>query len=519
MDKQMGKVRRSGREARRATRAAPLARDMNPVRPGMEGGKYQLLGDHDVQRIHRAALDVLERIGIAGATESGIQIMTGAGARLTDTGRLTFPRSLVEDVIAGAGRRFPLYAQDPRHDMEPWGQKVYFGTAGAAVSIVDADTAEYRDSTVRDLYDIARTVDALEHIHFFQRAVVCRDVPDPLEMDFNTCYASVLGTSKHVGSSWGDAVSMKKSMEMLHAIAGGEKKWRERPFVSQSNCFVVPPLRFAQESCDCLELAVREGMPVLLVAAGQAGATAPASIAGAVVQEIAECLAGLVYVNAIRPGAPAIMGTLGFVSDLRTGAMSGGSPEQALFSAASVQISQFYDLTAGTVGGISDSKLPDGQAGAEKSCSHTLVGNTGANLIYESAGMLASLLGFSLEQLVIDDDIIGAVQRTIKGIDLSDEALSVETIASTCLEGPNHYLGSDQTLKRMQRDYLYPSLGDRSSPKEWVEKGSARYVETARRKLDAILDSNYPRHIPPQLDDELRRSFPVRLAIEATGRG
>ncbi len=512
----MSEMRRGGREARRVSRAAPLTKDMNPVSPGMQGGKYRPLSDLDVQRIHNAALDVLENIGLADATESGIEIMTAAGARLTDTGRLTFPRSLVEDVIAKAGRRFPLHGQDSRHDMEPWGQNVYFGTAGAAVSIVDADTAEYRDSTVRDLYDIARTVDALEHIHFFQRAVVCRDLADPLEMDFNTCYASVLGTSKHIGSSWGDVVAMKKSIEMLHVIAGGEKKWRERPFVSQSNCFVVPPLRFAQDSCHCLELAVREGMPVLLVAAGQAGATAPASIAGAVVQEIAECLAGLVYVNAIKPGAPAIMGTLSFVSDLRTGAMSGGSPEQALLSAAAAQISQFYDLSAGTVGGISDSKLPDGQAGAEKSYSLALVGNAGANLIYESAGMLASLLGFSMEQLVIDNDIIGAVQRTIKGIDMSDEALSMETIASTCLGGPNHYLGSDQTLQRMQRDYLYPSLGDRSSPKEWVSKGSPRYIESARRMLRAILDANYPRHIAPGLDAELRRKFRVRLAIEAT---
>ncbi len=112
-------------------------------------------------------------------------------------------------------------------------------------------------------------------------------------------------------------------------IAGGEDKWRARPFVSQSNCFVVPPLKFAQDACACLELAVHGGMPVLLLSAGQAGATAPAALAGAIVQEVAECLAGLVYVNAIKPGHPAIFGTWCFVSDLRTGAMSGGSPEQA----------------------------------------------------------------------------------------------------------------------------------------------------------------------------------------------
>ena len=108
----------------------------------------------------------------------------------------------------------------------------------------------------------------MEHIHFFQRAVVCRDLPDPFEMDFNTCYASVMGTSKHVGASWVDPAHLKASLEMLHMIAGGEDKWRARPFVSQSNCFVVPPLKFAQDACRCLELAVEGGMPVLLPVGG-----------------------------------------------------------------------------------------------------------------------------------------------------------------------------------------------------------------------------------------------------------
>ena len=150
------------------------------------------------------------------------------------------------------------------------------------------------------------------------------------------------------------------------------------------------------------------------------------------------------------PAPVAIFGPWPFVSDLRTGAMSGGSPEQALLSAACGQMAHFYDLTGGTASGMSDSKIPDAQAGMEKGINHALVGNAGANLIYEFAGMHASLLGFCLESLVLDNDIIGAVQRTIRGIEVSEEAISVETIRDVCLNGPGHYLGSDQTLKRMQ---------------------------------------------------------------------
>jgi trimethylamine--corrinoid protein Co-methyltransferase len=294
-------------------------------------------------------------------------------------------------------------------------------------------------------------------------------------------------------------------------IAGGEEKWRARPFVSQSNCFVVPPLKFAYDACLCLETAVRGGMPVLLLSAGQAGATAPAALASALVQEVAECLAGLVYVNAIKPGAPAIFGTWCFVSDLRTGAMSGGSPEQALLSAASAQMSRYYDLTGGTASGMSDAKLPDMQAGYEKAYNHALVGNAGANLIYESAGMLASLLGFSLEGLIIDNDVIGAVQRTIKGVEVSDESLSLETIRKVCLEGPGHYLGSDQTLQLMQREYIYPSIGDRTSPNQWVELGRPTIVEHAARKLGAILANHFPTHISDSVDAAIRERLPIRL--------
>src|SRR5690606_31333090 len=317
--------RRGGREARRALRAAPMADSVKPGRPGLESGKFKPLSEADIGKIHHAALDVLENIGLADAIPTCIEACTAVGAKLTDKGRLIFPRALVEDTIAKAARHFILPGQDPRHDMEPWGTKTYFGTAGAAVHIVDPVTGEYRESTVQDAYDIARIVDVLEHIHFYQRSVVCRDLPEPFDMDFNTCYTSVMGTTKHVGSSWVDVPQLEASLQMLHMIAGGEDKWRERPFVSQSNCFVVPPLKFATDACRCLEVAVHGGMPVLLLSAGQAGATAPASLAGAVVQEVAECLAGLVYVNALKPGAPAIFGTWCFVSDLRTGAMSGGS--------------------------------------------------------------------------------------------------------------------------------------------------------------------------------------------------
>jgi trimethylamine--corrinoid protein Co-methyltransferase len=185
-------------------------------------------------------------------------------------------------------------------------------------------------------------------------------------------------------------------LQILHVLAGGEDKWRERPFVSQSNCFVVPPMKFAEDACRCLEAAARGGMPVLLLSAAQAGATSPAALARRSRPAVAECLAGLVYINCVVPGAIAIWGPWPFVSDLRTGAMSGARASRRSSPQGCAQMGRFYDLTVGSAAGMCDSKMPDVQAGYEKGVTAGISAMTGINLLYNSAGIRASLLGFCL---------------------------------------------------------------------------------------------------------------------------
>lgn len=505
-------ARAGGRAARQALRAAPLAENLRPIRAGMPGGQYRPLTEAGMVRIHAAALDALEQIGLANAPKSGVEILTGAGAVQGDDGRIRFPRALVEDMLAVAARDITLCGRDPKHDLHLTGTNVHFGTAGAAVHIVDPVTNTYRDSTAQDLYDAARIVQNLDNVHFFQRAMVCRDVVDNFDMDVNTLYACCAGTTKHVGTSFSDPSHVKGCFDLIHMIAGGEAKWRERPFISNSNCFVVPPMKFAEESCIVMEDCVRRGMPVLLLSAGQAGATAPAPIALAIVQAMAECLAGVVYVNAIRKGAPAIFGTWPFVSDLRTGAMSGGSAEQALLSAGCAQMHRFYNLPGGAASGISDSKLPDMQAGWEQAITNVLAGLSGLNMCYEAVGMHASLLGFCLESLVMGDDILGQVLRCVRGIEVDEDSTSLDAMKAVCLGGPGHYLGSDQTLARMQTEYVYPVVGNRMSPKEWVEAGKPLLLDRAIARKNAILDK-----AGCQIDAEVDRA--VRAAFNIHFRG
>jgi trimethylamine--corrinoid protein Co-methyltransferase len=210
----------------------------------------------------------------------------------------------------------------------------------------------------------------------------------------------------------------------------------------------------------------------------------------------------------MAPGHPAIFGTWPFVSDLRTGSMSGGSAEQALLTAGCAQMHQFYRLPGGAAAGIADSKLPDMQAGWEQGISNVLAGLSGLNMVYEAVGMHASLLGFCLESLVLGDDMLGQVMRCVRGIDVTEDSVSIEAMRQVCLEGPGHYLASSQTLALMQTEYIYPEIANRMSPKEWAEADKPDLLRVARARMDRIL-SHSGSLIDPATDAAVRAKFQI----------
>ncbi|MAF18551.1 MAG: methyltransferase [Oceanospirillaceae bacterium] len=510
--------RSGGRSARLAERQAPLAEDIKPVHAGEIGGSYTPLTQADMEAIADNAFRILAEIGFGRATPHCIETCVNAGAEFGDDGRLRMPRDLVERSMAMAQKHMTLHGISPDHDLQLHGQRVHFSTAGAAVHIADPTSNSYRDPVTGDLYDMARIADQCEHIHMFQRTCVLRDIADPKDLDLNTLYESIMGTSKHIGTSFTAADHVEEGLQMLHMIAGSEAQWRARPFVSMSNCFVVPPMNFAEESLECLRVGVEGGMPVLLLSAGQAGATSPALLAGAVSQAWAECLGGLVYVNAIKPGAPAIIGTWPFVSDLRTGAMSGGSPEQGILSAACVQMGHYFDLPTGTACGMTDAKLPDFQAGSERAYTAAAAAMAGANVVYEAAGMYASLMGVCPESLLMDNDVLGACLRMTKGLKVDQQALSFDVIKDVCLNNKGHYLGSDQTLQVMQSEYIYPELGDRLSPNQWQEANTPVLLDKAITLKEKILSEYFPNHVDDTTDKAIRERFKIGISRTHIGR-
>jgi trimethylamine--corrinoid protein Co-methyltransferase len=479
----------------------------------MEGGRYRPLTAVDEKKIHQTILDVLENIGMGDPIPIVREHALKRGCFMNEHDRLCFPRGLVEDVIANTPKDIQFLGRDPKHDLEIGGQRVHTYGGGEAVNMLDPGASTYRPSTLADLYDAARLVDRMDNIHAFSRLVVPTEIEDQLACDISVAYTNVAGTTKHSALTFNDASHVQPTLEMLYAIAGGKKKFHERPFAHGGGCCVISPLRFGCDNSEvCIE-SIKFGAPVWVVMAPQAGATSPAALAGSVVQCVAEALASLLMIDVVEPGFPVIVGAWPFVSDLRTGSFTGGSGEEAVVSAAAAQMLNFYGVPSSVGAGMTDAKSPDCQAGYEKALAVALAAQAGCNNVSESAGMLGSLMALSLESMVIDNDMLGAVLRTVRGIEVNDETLSYHVMEQV-VHGEGHFLRTEQTLGLMRTEYEYPDLADRSTPGEWEAEGSPDIRERAGQRVKSILSTHYPEYIDPAIDRKIRDTYPILLPTE-----
>ena len=397
--------------------------------------------------------------------------LLAAGAEATGRGRIVFPSALVEEAIDRAAKKFVLHGRDEDRSIEVGGQKVYFGTGGAAVQTLDMDSGLYRPSTLKDLHDFTRLQDSLANVSWFTRCCIATDVADNFDLDVNTAYALIKNTTKPVATAFTLAEQIAPIVQMLDIAAGGEGAFSKRPFLKAHISPVISPMRFAEDAVDVVFGCIANNIPISCITAAQAGATAPATLAGFLAQSLAETLASLVMVHCIRPGHPMIFSNWPLVIDLRTGAFSGGSGESAVLNAASAQVSNWLGLPSGVASSMTDSKAIDAQYGAEKGITAMATALAGGNLIYESSGMTASLLGASFEGFVLDDEMHSNIYRALRGIEVSAGNLGFEAICEAVL-GEGHFLGSAHTLAAMERDYFYPSLANRDEPRTWQASGA-----------------------------------------------
>jgi len=501
--------RAGGAEARRKIRAAGVAGKV--VHPGMPGGQYRPLSDDDIRRIYDTALDVLENIGIGDPIPEILHYALPGGCTLDDDNRLRFPRALVEDLIDKSASGYTLYAPNPENDLEVRAAEVLFCTSGEAVTIFDFEKQSFRPTKLVDLYDAARLADQLEHIHSFGQPFIAAEYSHDLFVhDVNIAYAELAGTDKSFALGIANVEHIDPLIALFDAFLGEEGGFLKRPFCTFGGCPIVSPLRFGKDNAEVLVKMAELGLTGDVAVAPQAGATAPAALAGTLAQCLAETLACLCVMNLVRPGSVINFGMWPFISDLRTGAFTGGSGEEALISAATVQICNHFGFITSIGAGMTDAKTIDVQAGYEKALTIVTTALAGGNLVAAYPGIVGSLIGQSFEGMLIDNDMIGNVQRILRGIEVTDETLSYEVIRETVF-GAGHYLGHPQTLERMQTEYLYPEVADRLTPGAWEEMGRHTLYEKANLRVREMMADYYPEYIDPKADARIRTHFPIRL--------
>jgi len=471
-----------------------------------KGGQYRPFSDVDVQKINHAVMTLLEKGGVKVFTRTGREYFKRAGATVDESSCVVrIPRGMTEDSIASAPHSVTLCGRDPRHDIVLEGSNVYLGTGGTAINVLDIETGARRPSTLADVRDMARLVDACDWVHFFLINVYPNDIREPEQVDLNRFYAAISNTSKHVQGGMYGSQGLREVVDMAEKIAGGAEKLRGRPFVSFIT-LMISPFKIDDRYGDFTCYIAGKGLPVVVPTEPLGGLTSPVTLAANVVMHMAETLAGVVLTQAVNKGAPVICGSVGSIADMRTLAHLSGAIERAMIHAGCSQMAQYYRLPYYSTAGMSDSKLVDCQAGYESGMGSLLVALSGANFIHDAAGLMEFDLTASYEKVVIDNEILARTHRVLRGIEVNDDTIALDLMLEV---GPgNDYLGQEHTVKYMRSEFGPYLISDREKRERWEAEGAKDASRRANEVAKKILCEHKPLPVDPAIADELRKKYP-----------
>lgn len=477
---------------------------------GLVGGRYKPLSEIQVQQIHNASLQILERTGVKVNDPQVLHLFQEIGADVEED-RVRLPSRLVEDAVDKAPSSIILAGRDPENDLLLEGARVYLGTGGAALKVLDLEDGKIRSAVLHDVADMARVVDALYNIHFYLIPIYPTDLPLK-SVEINKFYQAITNTTKHVQAGMYTIEGIRDVVEMSEKIVGGANELRQRPIVSFITSWMVSPLTFATGVTRLLMEVCRQGIPVVLSSAPTAGLTAPVTLAGLLAQLNAEQLAGLALTQMIQPGCPVLLGPVPGTSDLRSGKYLGGSVEDGLCNAAITQMAHYYKIPIYNSAGLTDSKIPDIQAGIEKAQSVMQVALAGANFIHHAAGLLEDMSTIAYEQFVIDNELLGMAMRAVKGIQVDGETLALDTIDNV---GPGgHYLIEKHTLRHMHTEHYYISpVFDRQLRGVWEKAGATAAWDRAKKIASQILGDHTPQPIDREIDKWIHNKYSALIDL------
>ena len=459
--------------------------------------KLEILTPAEVEKIYDATLWIIEKVGVKFPSQRALDIWAASGADVDREKKIVKAKGeLIEAALKKCPPVYPLAARDSNQDLPLDGNHVFVGTDGCGVEVLDIQTGQRRMSKLQDVIDIARIADATEEVAFHWVPVSAQDVP-PETRGLHEIKAIWENSTKHVQTESIYSISeAKAAVEMAAMIAGGKEALRKRPVLSLMQC-TASPLGHDGGSIDAALLAAEVGLPTGFMTMSACLTTGPATMAGTLAVGNAEVIAGTALLQLAYPGAPVFYAAAQAASDLRSGAYTGGGPEDFLFGAATNVLSDFYNIPLSMGSFATGAKEPNWQAGIENSLSTFMASIVMSDMLL-GVGFLHGSRIWSFAEMMMDCEIFSTIQKMMQGIEVNAETLALETIVAV---GPSgHFLAQKHTRQHMH-DLFMPQFMDRRPYGEWeTKKNDAR--DWALAKARKTLAEHQPEPLDPKLSTE-----------------
>ncbi|WP_148137633.1 trimethylamine methyltransferase family protein [Candidatus Formimonas warabiya] len=446
------------------------------------------------ERLHAACLEVLERVGVQFYDEEALKILKDHGAQVDGEVARISPK-MIEEAIESAPGRVVIYDRNGAEKMSLEKGSFYFGTGSDTPYVQDFETNQVRRAVLQDTINGTIVADALPNIDFIMSMGLASDAPVPIS-DIHQFVAMLRNSTKPIIVTAHDEINTKTMIEIDELVIGC-------PIGEKPNLMLYnepsSPLRHAREVAQKAILAADTGMPITYVPATMIGGASPITVAGGLVVAVCELLSGLVLHQCRRPGAPFIFGGAATPLDMKTGSCCYNAPEGHLNAVYLAEMGRYYDLPLFTWGGSSDAITFDQQASMEAMFSLLINAMNGGNLIHD-VGFLGQGMVYSIDSLVACHEMIGLVKRLIRGIDLSDEKLLVDTICQVGIGGS--FLQEDTTARYFREEIWLPELINRDNIHN-VLAGGGSFAENIKKKIKKIMTRHKPVPIPKEIDQKI----------------
>jgi len=459
---------------------------------------FELLTKTQIEQIHESTLVILERIGIDFRHPPTLDILTRGGAKV-DGCRVRFPREMVAAQLHKAPSEFTLYARNPKHNLLFGGDHHIYVPANCSPFVTDLDNGR-RYGTLNDFENLVKLTHASQNLDMCSNILVePNDVPHELR-SVKTIYACLRLSDKCFMGSAIDSEGARQTLRILSIVFGEKEALAQKPRVIAIPCSLTP-LCYDEYGLGVMIEYAQAGQPQLINSMTIGGATAPATLAGALVVQNAEILAGIVLTQLVREGTPVVYAMASSCADMRNGALAVGAPENSIHNVMAAQMARFYNIPSRGSGTLTDGNTPDMQAGYESMMNLMAARNSGLNFILHAAGALETINCVSYEKFIIDDEMVGMVKRIHRGVEVTRESLALEVIEET---GPGgQFLDKSHTFDHCRVEFYLPRLSDRSPYDLWEKAGARPIREIANQKWKKRLEDYQQPDFSNSLDKDL----------------